>query len=244
MRPARTPHASSSRAGPGAATRAARDRPGRPRARSPPTTTPAFLLAYAAFGLLHELAHVLAAAWLLPPPPPLPPGRSPPSPLAAAARALLGRCAIVTLAAGEEEEARGREARLVLHAGWVGSLLAAAACHWLHARARKEDAEGRAAGRCLRRLFLAPTLPVTAYVTALEAIVTDLLGLIPNHPHLHDPARLVCFCGNFGVLLLNPAWVSRRVRGVADDAVPPCSPVARSCPSTAGGRRWTCWRRW
>jgi hypothetical protein len=51
------------------------------------------------------------------------------------------------------------------------------------------------------------------FLNPMEAIVTDLLGFIPIHPHNHqDPSSsshfIMCFCGNFGVLLLNPSWLS------------------------------------
>jgi hypothetical protein len=48
-----------------------------------------------------------------------------------------------------------------------------------------------------------------AIVTAVEAIVTDLLHFTPQH---HFTASnmdvLIVFCGNFGIVLLNPLWLN------------------------------------
>ncbi|CAB9524779.1 expressed unknown protein [Seminavis robusta] len=56
------------------------------------------------------------------------------------------------------------------------------------------------------------TLMLTAYATALEAIVTDLLELVPQaavtsctNSHY---CTVVFYCGNFGLILLNPLWQS------------------------------------
>jgi len=81
-------------------------------------------------------------------------------------------------------------------------------------------------------LFHSPILPIAAYITAMEAISTDLFGFIPANYHNHPPSEhphlqyhhldyidddgnhhhrlllLRCFCGNFGVLLLNPSWLA------------------------------------
>jgi hypothetical protein len=52
-------------------------------------------------------------------------------------------------------------------------------------------------------------LPYAAYVTAIEAVVTDLLGWTPRHAFATTASTLVvCYCGNFGIILLNPSWLS------------------------------------
>ena len=171
----------------------------------PHSQTLSLLAAYAACGALHELAHLAAAAYLLPP------GAigidSAGDLVRAALRAVLGRYSVVEL---PSEEDRDEAAAAILRAGWMFSLLLAAGCHWLHVVAR----EGGGA-KCIGRkqshivdIFRHPTLPLAAYVTAIEAIATDLFGLVPIHPYYQDASRLVCFCGNFGVLLLNPSWLS------------------------------------
>ena len=171
---------------------------------SPHYQTLSLLAAYAACGALHELAHLAAAAWLLPP------GAlgldSAGDLVHATLRAILGRYSLVELPGdGGHKEA----AAVILRAGWVFSLLLAAGCHWLHVVARGGDAKciGRKQSHIVD-IFLHPTLPLAAYVTAIEAIATDLFGLVPIHPYYQDASRLVCFCGNFGILLLNPSWLS------------------------------------
>lgn len=166
------------------------------------TLTP--VIAYIIFGALHELAHLATASWLNQ-------IYSYPTDLEdviallhAAVRAALGRYSLVQL-----DDEQTQEARLIVHAGWIFSFLLAVGCHLLHIAVRNYD--GRAKderSHAIMTIFLDPALPVVAYITAIEAIVTDLLGFTPVHPYLQDSSRLICFCGNFGVLLLNPSWLS------------------------------------
>ena len=175
-----------------------------------PTLSP--LAAYVAFGVLHELAHLAAAWWLLPR------SGTDPSlagrPLDAVVRAVLGRYSVVRIVSdGDGHEGSGEGARrAIAHAGWAFSLASAALCHFLHVVARNKRKEGSRRGPsglgAAGRILLDPSLPVAAYATAIEAIATDLLGLVPVRPYLHDPSLAICFCGNFGVLLLNPSWLS------------------------------------
>lgn len=78
---------------------------------------------------------------------------------------------------------------IIRHSGWIASLVLAL---WIHHGAKKND-----------------TCPLrwTAWVTAVEAIWTDLL-LWPVIPTLLGPAPISsCFgCGNFGMILLHHAW--------------------------------------
>eukprot|EP00581_Thalassiosira_minuscula_P013408 CAMPEP_0183716566 /NCGR_PEP_ID=MMETSP0737-20130205/10436_1 /TAXON_ID=385413 /ORGANISM="Thalassiosira miniscula, Strain CCMP1093" /LENGTH=1583 /DNA_ID=CAMNT_0025945857 /DNA_START=119 /DNA_END=4870 /DNA_ORIENTATION=+ len=209
------------------------------RRRRQPSTL-ALVSAYIVFGALHELAHLIAASYL---------GKgsqssassvsaeeesfassSASSPLIGlgngsnaviiAARAILGRYSLVTID-DEDENNANSSARMILHAGWIFSLLLAIACHYLHASVRNQQV-GKEKGSCEQRnirqiglvtirnrLFRSPTLPLAAYITALEAIVTDLLGFTPRfNPYIQDTTRILCFCGNFGVLLLNPSWLN------------------------------------
>ncbi len=176
----------------------------------------ALLVAYVLFGILHELSHLVAAACLLPR---HGSGGSPDlgswkEMLLAALRAALGRYSLVQLSNDGEErpDAERGAMRMIVNAGWISSLLLALICHSLHVVSRNKDEGGSPRERSRRNglhgLFLDPCLVVAAYVTVAEAIATDLLGFVPVHPHLGDSSRLVCFCGNFGVLLLNPSWLS------------------------------------
>ena len=209
--------------------------PARRRDGSPPPTTLGLLLAYAFFGALHELAHH-TAAWRLLPSSAASVGAV--EVFAASIRATLGRYSIVQLPASCGDEFceggystgdEGVSIAIIVHSGWLFSLLLAVGCHYLHVLARGKDGQRgvgdedgggsiilgiRSVVRGLLRPFVGPTLPLAAYVTAIEAMVTDLLGFVPVHPHLMQDgsssatASFACFCGNFGILLLNPSWVS------------------------------------
>ena len=52
---------------------------------------------------------------------------------------------------------------------------------------------------------------VAAYITSLEGIVTDLFGFIPaaalGNSQIEE-GRLILYCGNFGVILLNSSWIN------------------------------------
>jgi hypothetical protein len=140
---------------------------------------------------------------------------------------------------------------IILHAGWICSLFLAVSCHLLHCYARRKKRRSISSSSSFTKtsflqekiidIFNSPTLPIAAYITALEAISTDLLGFVPaafyyheqqqqqqhsslfqQYPHLlhqsyhhgndtddHDQLLLLrCFCGNFGILLLNQSWLT------------------------------------
>ena len=210
--------------------------------RRHPATTLSLMAAYVAFGVFHELAHLAVASCLLPSSafggsPPLDASSSSSSSsslssslgrlanlLRDAARAVFGRYSLIRVTASQEDQ--DSTVRAIHHAGWVCSLILAVVCHLLHITARTRtnhrDKKERSTVNVIQRLltrfssmgiFLNPAVTFAAYITAMEAIATDLLGFIPIHPHNHqDPSSsshfIICFCGNFGVLLLNPSWLS------------------------------------
>ena len=203
--------------------------------RRHPTTTLSLMAAYVAFGVFHELAHLAVASCLLPSSafdgsPPLDASSSSSSLgrlanlLRDAARAVFGRYSLIRVPASQED--RNSTVRAIHHAGWVCSLILAVVCHLLHLTARRRtnlrDKNERSSDNVIKRLltrfssmgiFLNPAVIIAAYITAIEAIATDFLGFVPNHPHncqdSSSSSRLIiCFCGNFGVLLLNPSWLS------------------------------------
>lgn len=175
--------------------------------------TLSLLTAYVVFGVLHELAHLATASWLLQPSSGGPTavddsaaGMTVVDLLGAAIRAVIGRYSLVQVSASGNNDKEAEEARMViLHAGWMFSLALAIVCHLLYIINRNKR---NVRVESSMNIFIRPTLPIAAYVTAMEAIVTDLLGFTPIHPYLPDSSRLICFCGNFGVLLLNPSWLS------------------------------------
>ena len=119
----------------------------------------------------------------------------------AAMQAAIGRYSLVQV--GEDH---AEYEHLILRAGWMFSVILAFACHVIHIHTRENQQSKEASTS--DNIFLSPILPIAAYITAFEAIVTDLLGFVPIHPYIQDSSRLICFCGNFGVLLLNPSWLS------------------------------------
>ena len=139
------------------------------------------ILTHVLLGALHELVHLLAARYLcgatlsrsdLP-------------------RAALGRYSLVSVAGCDAEGGGERGRLLVAHSAWVFSVLLAVACHLLHVRAVRSGGRGAFA-----------ILACAAYVAALEAVSTDLLGLAPILPSDPSPADsaasealMACFCG-------------------------------------------------
>jgi hypothetical protein len=203
--------------------------------RHHPTTTLSLMAAYVAFGIFHELAHLAVASWLLPSSafggsPPLDASSSSSSLgrlaslLHDVACAVLGRYSLIRVPASQEDQ--DSTIRAIHHAGWVCSLIVAVVCHLLHLAARRRtnlcDKKERLSASVIQRLltrfssmgiFFNPAVTFAAYITAIEAIATDFFGFVPNHPRNHqDPSLsshfIICFCGNFGVLLLNPSWLS------------------------------------
>ena len=207
------------------------------------STTITLVLAYAAFGVLHEVSHLAVASWLFPSSSLQQQSSSVISVsnndnsgwnsfARDAARAILGRYSLIQIPAVESNtdyyyNATAVAVRVIRHAGWMFSLALAVICHLLHVSVRKRrgrsepcDDNNKSAivyfvDNVLSILFHNRTIIFAAYVTAMEAIMTDLFGFVPSMDHRppHDNLEsrdsiLICFCGNFGILLLNPAWLS------------------------------------
>ena len=154
---------------------------------------------YLLFGTLHELSHVLVASSL---------GlinnasasvASVPSILMWLARLTFERRFRMFPPANDVESSIA----LVRHAGWVFSTILAGGLIYHHQHQTR------------RRLSSATEHPMVwaAVLTALEAVSTDLfgLGIIPLLGIRERNADagshvLTFFCGNFGLILLNPAW--------------------------------------
>lgn len=264
---------------------------------APLLLSPLLIVAYVAFGVLHELAHFIVALWLSSSSSPITTTTSATSSISASqnsinnsssllllfvgnvARAIMGRYSLVPVGIvgvggdgvllGQDDENYDyshadddiilhRRIRIILHAGWIYSVLLAVSCHLLHCYARKTkrkwsqhqhqrrpvplQLEGCDILLFLQEkvidIFYSPILPIAAYITALEAVSTDLLGFVPasdysslssssqkyshlllHQYHHHDDGGgggnyhhrvllLRCFCGNFGILLLNPSWLA------------------------------------
>ena len=135
---------------------------------SPPPTsgqqTLRTLAAYVGFGVLHELAHILAARLLYP--------KLSFDILHVLSRAALGRyCALDLPTVGSHDD---ETARLIIrHAGWAFSVFLALAIHLRHRFKSREH------GSLASKIHHGDAILLAAWVTALEAVATDLFGLVP-----------------------------------------------------------------
>ena len=90
---------------------------------------------------------------------------------------------------------------LVVHSAWIFSVLLAVVCHARHCQIERRGRSGS--------WLASPLLPYAAYITAMEAIATDLMGWIPQNSFAATGAKvMICYCGNFGIILLNPGWLA------------------------------------
>ncbi len=133
------------------------------------------LLSYGLCGMLHEVAHVIAANSL---------GYAT-NDAKSLFGFLFGRAAVISSMRFASEY----ELNIVRHAGWISSLVLAVVACVVHRYLDK---------KCTEILFF------TAVLTLVEAIVTDGLGF-----GIADTmaSRSAFFCGNFGIIMLNDAWV-------------------------------------
>jgi len=151
------------------------------------------IVAYAAFGVLHELFH-LGATWIL---------------FDTQLddhdeqtdfqwhiflmEALLGRfCRL-----GALPEANTWQFDAVKHAGWILSALVAVLVYFYTGPSQRKHKASLTSDTTDHYYLL-----MAAVVTSIEAIATDLLGI----GTLCGTTVPTFFCGNFGILLLNPVW--------------------------------------
>jgi hypothetical protein len=160
-------------------------------------TTIALLLAYLTFGALHEFAHFLTAAWLIPPASSLPSVNLNDNIPILILRILLGRCITIPFASSANDDSM--TISVITHSGWIFSVTIAILCHLLYKFS----------------ILKSPIFPLAAYITAMEGMATDLFGFVPHQQHSdswlsngNSHNYLTFFCGNFGILLLNPSWLS------------------------------------
>ena len=160
------------------------------------------VLFYVVFGAIHELSHLLVALSLLP-------KVSWPSFLQSTTTVgfwydlIFGRRLVLPAKLRDYEEQAQisalEAADWIRHAGWITSLTLALAIHactkWNPKACSPSFIDG---------------LKWAAWMTAIDALCTDLLQAIPYLP-LHSSAEdsqssLVFWCGNFGMILLHRAW--------------------------------------
>jgi len=144
---------------------------------------------YMICGVLHEAAHISVASLYY--------NQIPEFGVSIILQAVFGRYSVIQLSSEEHHD-------IVRHAGWIVSVLLAIVCHLLHnyKRTTKNENNNDKGSSILGNIAM------VAYITAFEAIVTDLLQLTPMHNTVTQNDSIICFCGNFGILLLNPSWLS------------------------------------
>ena len=182
-------------------------------------------LSYAAFGVLHELFH-LGAAWIL---------------LGTRddeetdfhwhlflLEALLGRfCRLDALSEAEEWQVG-----VLTHAGWILSALVAVLIYF-HTSCQKkvshitDHSHWKEANHNTDCSYLL----TAAVVTSLESIATDLLDI----GIVHGTVIPTLFCGNFGILLLNPAWQQGEIASTALDLLQKMIEVTMIRGAQSGG---------
>ena len=127
-------------------------------------------------------------------------------------RAVMGRYAVLHL----DDTQCHHNVDIVLHAGWIGSVLLLL----LSIIIQKRNEHGK-----MMSLLMACPMVYAALITAMEALVTDLFRWTPHHHHYNNnydnsndyyyggygersSSFFVAYCGNFGILLLNPTWLN------------------------------------
>ena len=161
-------------------------------------------------------------------------------------RALLGRYSIIEFPENDHSSYYfGNETSrwIIIHSGWIFSLTLAILCHFVHCtivrnnnnkfnnnkfnNSNKNDTMKQGSNNIdkpfsgiimqwLERIFIEPKIVMAAYITAMEAVSTDLFGFLPVHPTYSYSKQqqeglddaLICFCGNFGIVLLNSTWIN------------------------------------
>jgi hypothetical protein len=131
-------------------------------------------------------------------------------------RAVLGRYCVLSHPTLDQEQ--DESMRLVLniarHTGWIFSVLLALGMHAMNLRSRRGPHQPKKQPSESQSTFLMMISSITmetfvAYVVALEAISTDLFGLVPMSGLMKSAgATSIFFCGNFGIILLNSNWMT------------------------------------
>lgn len=157
------------------------------------------ILWYIAFGAIHEVSHVMAAFWIVL-------RASSPLPVSDLSLPHMGTFGFwsdlilsrrVSMAIHDQSMANQ-----IHHAGWIVSLFMAFLVTFYHHYCRCGFA-----GRIEKSFDRSPSpMQLAAWLTAVEAMATDLLGMGRLWNGQDGSSSYVFWCGNFGVLLLHHLW--------------------------------------
>ena len=143
-----------------------------------------FFASYLLFGLLHELSHVAIASILLGPSLKNHPFHTIDDLLQFVKRALLGRYCLIEVVANDDTTSSYWSHAAIRHFGWAFSLVMAMGLHYLQRRRKSSSSIDTS---CVHKMsssssswFVSnPIVVIAAYVTALEAVTTDLFNFVP-----------------------------------------------------------------
>jgi len=139
-----------------------------------------FITSYLVFGLIHELSHVVIASILLGPSLTNNPFATFDNLYHFIVRALLGRYCLIEV--GNDDDVSSVHHLVIRHFGWIFSIVIAMGLHCYHRRHRQNSSNVKDMNKIsssLSSLLADPIIVVAAYVTAFEAITTDLFSFVP-----------------------------------------------------------------
>jgi hypothetical protein len=132
-------------------------------------------------------------------------------------RAVVGRCCVLSHPTLDDQDESMRLAmHVACHTGWIFSVLLALGMHAMNLHSQRRPAARQPNKQFSENqspfFFMISSITMetfVAYVVALEAISTDLFGLVPMSGLMKSAgATSILFCGNFGIILINSNWVT------------------------------------
>lgn len=133
-------------------------------------------------------------------------------------RAIFGRHCIIDISASSPPFVP----EVIANSGWIFSWFLALMSHYLYIQARHHSYGRHHPQSGIMSLKKEPIIVVAAYMTAIEATTTDLLGWVPlayryfgqylsipvDNISIDGNYKCIFFCGNFGVILINSSWIN------------------------------------
>ena len=159
---------------------------------------------YLLFGSLHEASHLLCAHYYV---------------LGTNADLGVGVSTLLQIILGRQVHIRTElldndAIAMIRHAGWITSCLVAMVVHALlsqRATSKNNIYFSDVATKNNQSVAWQTILILTAYATALEALVTDLFQFTPLTTNKTLSSNsMIFYCGNFGLIILNPMWLHHK----------------------------------